>query len=450
MKTFNIFATMFVATLALVSCDKEQTIDSITEPEITGERIIRVSFTAKSTKTELDGLQPKFKAGDIIMVSDGTHHESCVVKYEENTAFISIPSSISNEVTLTAVYPSGAWKASEPYYDVNSTQSGKFEDANICKAEIAAKANSAIFNNVTAVFAFDTQSLAEGAYIHIITVRPEIASNATEGNVKLNKVVVPASNISAIKSSSDKICYVSIIPDGLTAQELSFANGSKIKVPTSTGVLVPNNIYTVDMSSGWDYDYVEVDGLKWATRNVGATTPEETGGHYQWGSLTPDPRGGKPYPGSGPVYIPYQFNWTKAPFNNGQSDFDSEYFNSVKDDECPDGVLAIKNDVANHDWHGSWRIPRAEEFSSLINTTSTGNGNYSSYVLTINGTSLKFNSCGIGMNTEIDGGRLAYSSSSLSSSNQAQAVLLYIDSGNVTIGSYYIRSYGFSVRPVSD
>ena len=48
-----------------------------------------------------------------------------------------------------------------------------------------------------------------------------------------------------------------------------------------------NNGVTIGTING--YDYVDLglpSGTKWATCNVGATTPEEYGNYYAWGETT--------------------------------------------------------------------------------------------------------------------------------------------------------------------
>lgn len=86
----------------------------------------------------------------------------------------------------------------------------------------------------------------------------------------------------------------------------------------------------------------------------------------------------------------YCFDWEHAPFNNGSSDCDVAYFDSVKDLVCPeDGTyvfykdpyhlgddkylpnraLAPSYDAARVNWGGSWRMPAQTEFSALISAT---------------------------------------------------------------------------------
>ena len=107
------------------------------------------------------------------------------------------------------------------------------------------------------------------------------------------------------------------------------------------------------------YEYVDLglpSGLKWAKCNVGATSETAYGDYFMWGSTTPNND------------IPC--DWEHAPFNNGSSDYDETYFNSVKDTVCPNGVLAKEYDTASQIMGGDWRMPTKAEIQELIDYTT--------------------------------------------------------------------------------
>ena len=108
------------------------------------------------------------------------------------------------------------------------------------------------------------------------------------------------------------------------------------------------------------YPYVDLglpSGLKWATMNIGATSETEVGDYFMWGSTTPNTN--------------TSCNWTKAPFNNGLTNYNSYYFNSVKDTVCPNGILAKEYDAAAQIMSGDWRMPTRAEVQELINNTNS-------------------------------------------------------------------------------
>ena len=75
--------------------------------------------------------------------------------------------------------------------------------------------------------------------------------------------------------------------------------------------------------------------------------------------------------GSTKANTPDECTWAKAPFNGGASDYDSGYFNSVKDTVCPNNVLAKKYDAAAQIMGGNWRMPTKDELKELIDNTNS-------------------------------------------------------------------------------
>ena len=148
-------------------------------------------------------------------------------------------------------------------------------------------------------------------------------------------------------------------------------------------------------------EYVEIAGLKWAKWNLGASKPEESGYYFQWGDT-----GGSVY--STPLTYtaekkniakkvtrikgiiidrgnfgtlqtaewintktgPTKMDWEHAPFNNGSSTFNQEYFNTVKSSVCPNNILAPEYDAAHTYLGGQWRMPTYNEFKELVNQTN--------------------------------------------------------------------------------
>ena len=86
------------------------------------------------------------------------------------------------------------------------------------------------------------------------------------------------------------------------------------------------------------YEYVDLglpSGLKWATYNVGATSPEMPGGYYAWGELET-----KDYYGT-----------------------DNSYTYNV---ELEDISGDPQYDVARAEWGSTWRMPKVNEMNELM------------------------------------------------------------------------------------
>lgn len=207
-----------------------------------------------------------------------------------------------------------------------------------------------------------------------------------------------------------------------------------------------NSVYYSGL--GEDFEYVDLDlpsGLLWAKCNIGATSETEYGKYFQWGDA-----------------VGYEdashSTWSTAPFNNGSSSYDSSYFASVKDDVCPNGVLASQYDAASVNMGGNWRMPTQADFNELTaNTTVTWETNFNGSGIngrkfTSKSDSTKYifiPAAGYADNGSLydqGSGGLVWSSSLLSSSPYG-AWGLYFSSGYMGVFDY-TRCCGCSVRGV--
>lgn len=202
------------------------------------------------------------------------------------------------------------------------------------------------------------------------------------------------------------------------------------------------------------HEYVDL-GLKdsqgrtiyWATCNVGAESPEDYGLYFAWG----DTEGHSSNKTNGEQQDGYSYDWANAPFNNGSSYYDASYFATVKDEVCPDGVLAPEYDAAHVQWGGDWRMPTSDELDALINDcTWTWNATNKGYTVKgKNGKSIFLPASGDRYGSYLGGaGSFGnYWSSSLDSSGSDYAYhLVFLSSDHGRVDD--LRYYGFTVRPV--
>ena len=216
----------------------------------------------------------------------------------------------------------------------------------------------------------------------------------------------------------------------------------------SGGILNVPNVSFVDEDSSVRYllefdpynghEYVDLglpSGLKWATCNVGATSPEQSGLYFAWGETT---------------------GYTAEQVTSGVRVFSEDVYNagsaaSISTD------LTLEQDAAHANLGGNWRMPTKAECQELIDNckvvwTNDYNGTGikgRTFTSKVNGKSVFFPAAGRCVDSSVpnigfDG---PYWSASLSSSLNAWSLRFgskkyYLD--------YYPRDYGQSVRGVCE
>lgn len=175
-------------------------------------------------------------------------------------------------------------------------------------------------------------------------------------------------------------------------------------------------------------------GLKWATCNVGASSPEDSGNYYAWGETS-----------------------TKSDYSNDNSlTYLKSEFELYKGEITRiSGILESSHDAASVNWGGSWRMPTNVEIKELAYkctwTWTTQNGMKGYRVTGPNGKSIFLPASGryYGTSLLFNGEEGHYWSASGSSADTHAAHHIAFD----CINKFYYndcRSNGKCVRPVSD
>ena len=192
------------------------------------------------------------------------------------------------------------------------------------------------------------------------------------------------------------------------------------------------------------HEYVDLglpSGLKWATCNVGATTPEEYGDYFAWGE----------------VESKETYNWSTYKYGTDYDQLTKYCSDSYygKDDFTDNKtVLDPEDDAATANWGGAWRMPtKAEQDELRKNCTwawTTQNGVNGYKVTGPNGNSIFLPAAGcVYEGTLDDAGSCGYYwSSSLYTDDPSFAYSVDFFSGYVGWYYYYYRYYGLTVRPV--
>ena len=193
------------------------------------------------------------------------------------------------------------------------------------------------------------------------------------------------------------------------------------------------------------HEYVEIGGIKWATCNVGAEKPTDSGLYFAWGETK---------------------GFTAEQVRNDERHFDWDcykygfYSNITKyNDTDKKIVLELQDDAVTFNMGVGWRTPTREEFKTLVDSTTServtdykGSG--------VNGRlftdkkdktkQLFFPAVGFCYYSEVNGvgSYGSYWSSSLRSSNVNDAWdVTFLDEGTLC-GHGNCRCLGFTVRGV--
>ena len=115
------------------------------------------------------------------------------------------------------------------------------------------------------------------------------------------------------------------------------------------------------------HEYVDLGlSVKWATCNIGASAPEETGLYFAWGETqgyTSGQVGTNKYFAWEGEHADYEFGeWVDQEPDYGMTKYNS------------DGITTLEttDDSATVNWGSDWRMPTKDEFDELLeNTTSS-------------------------------------------------------------------------------
>ena len=191
------------------------------------------------------------------------------------------------------------------------------------------------------------------------------------------------------------------------------------------------------------YEWVDLGlSVKWATCNVGATSPEEYGNYYAWGETEPKTT----------------YNWSTYKWCSGSSTTLTKYNTSSEYGTVDNKtVLELADDAARANWGGAWRMPTDAEWTELrTKCTWTWTDDYNGtgvagriVTSNINANSIFLPAAGSLCSADLSfaGDYGDYWSGSLHTDYPDIAWHVDFGSGDVGRGGYG-RCCGFAVRPV--
>lgn len=119
-------------------------------------------------------------------------------------------------------------------------------------------------------------------------------------------------------------------------------------------LMTPSNVLAQSTHNG--YEYVDLGlSVKWATCNVGSTSPEDYGYYFAWGETS-----------NKSTYTDNNYKFYGESINRSKryiKKYNSEEYRGYIDNKT---LLDPEDDVAHVMWGGDWYLPSKDEFEELI------------------------------------------------------------------------------------
>lgn len=278
--------------------------------------------------------------------------------------------------------------------------------------------------------------------VETVSVTDIMTNNATvsgnvlsygDGNIGECGVVYSASQNPTLEDSvvvygetiGEFTCSLTGLQPGITYYVRAYATGTK------------GTAYGEELSFTTEtHAYVDLGlSVKWATCNIGASSPEEYGDYFAWGETEPKD-----------VYV-----WSTYKWCNGSQNTLTKYCTNKEYGAVDNKItLELEDDAAHVNWGGEWRMPTKAELEELREkctwTPTKINGVSGREITGPNGNKLFLPYSGYCSESKYPGGGTGHCWSSTSNSYEAY-YLTYNWSNNGHIVAD-LRCFGFTIRAV--
>lgn len=287
-----------------------------------------------------------------------------------------------------------------------------------------------------------------------------VATGAVTSTATASSISLALSGVTTTAVGQEVVLYASVLPTTtgaltLTAttsadEEYTASLASKTLVAGKAYRYVISELKAKPKTTGTENGYAWVDlglpsDLKWATMNVGASSPEEYGNYYAWGETEPQ---------SSNTYDYSSYQWCNGSYSTMTKYCVNSDYGTV------DGktTLYAEDDAATQNWGGAWRMPTHAEQEELLSyctwewVTSYNNVSVNGYVVTgSNGNSIFLPAAGYRDYGSLNaaGSNCYYWSSSLVEGRSFSAWVLFLYSTG-RYSDYDSRYRGQSVRAVCE
>lgn len=165
-----------------------------------------------------------------------------------------------------------------------------------------------------------------------------------DGNVTVKDATAVVSNYVGDKSGERQVVDAGELNEVLKSiyAEIKSLKASNERLERELGIMTNKG-----------HEYVDLGlSVKWASVNIGATSPEDCGDYFAWGETEPQ---------SSSSYSWDSYKWYAS------NDKLAKYCNSSQYGELDNKeVLDLDDDAAHVNWGGSWRMPTEDELNELF------------------------------------------------------------------------------------
>ena len=376
----NIITAAFAAASALLlvsSCAKEELSESNIAGTSTGKTFSAsieqgLSKSTITYDTETQKSKVNWESTDQVSINGAVY--SVTPKSDDATkADLTYVSGTAPESPYKAIFPASLYVTDHFEFPATQTYAaGKFNAPMYAESST----ESLSFKNICGVLCLSLKGTDKVKSISVTANEPICGAftmtDATTGSLTgTGKTVVLNCGEAQLSESVATDFYIYLPPATYTAgMEIVVMNTDYHvfkKTTTTAAEIARNNIYTFNWTADFvaqDPEYVEIGGLKWATKNLGASTVGGsystcTGDYFQYGAET-TLYNSITWDGSSAT-----FNWKEGKSGGFKSDNGTYLSNAITD--TTDFVFnkAIRN---------GWRTPTKDEFKSLINACGGTNG----------------------------------------------------------------------------
>ncbi len=428
-----------------------------------------------STKTEFSGIgstrQVKWTDGDEIKYYTKKNLSSvstATVTVDGSSAYVKIPRG-RNDDFINAVYGAGSLTTSSSTSDCmfvsspakNDQSYTTFAQAHLCAAFSSdIEAPNLHFHNAVAILKIT--SAAAVSKVVFSGNNGEVISGGSNGDLKITYSggtisATPAStggtSVTVSTGGQESDFYIAILPvnfsDGIIVRGYDASGyllcerktSGELKTVNAAGLPIIANLGSIQE---WldNPKPIAVDlglSVKWASFNLGASTPEGSGDYFSWGETAPKS----------------SYNWSTYTYGQNKNGPFSEYVaDSAHGTSDYKTILDLDDDAAHAFWGDAWRMPSKEEFQELRNNciwTWTSMNGVNGYMVSsiITGSFIFLPAAGMKSNSNVQnaGTEGDYWSSSLYAPESCSSWSPYFTSSEFSTGDCH-RYFGLPVRAV--